>query len=297
MENLETNTNTKFLSSDLTDFENHMLRRGYDPYHVSLLKRAPKVLFELFGSIASLDFLSSEDFITNYKKLLEDRYMPGTIRRYADGIRHYHEYLAGTGVVKKKENPKWWLTNIRKEYLFYYENRTPYYHDIEDVYSDYLNIEKEYCGDEKRKRLASYKKFVSFLIKCEISTFEKITGYQIVEFSRLEKTFKTDWNYLKYFLKFAYRQGYMNEDFSSAFLSRKSVRQRKKRFLDDDKIDTIVASIGHETITEKRDYSMIYLMARLGLRPSETIRIKLEHIDWVNSQICLLYTSPSPRDS
>jgi len=285
MKKIDTQSNTKFLSTDLTEFESFMLFHGYNAYHVSLLKRGPKILFELFGSIASLDFLSTADFRTNYENLLVDRYKPGTLRRYSYGIQHYHDYLVATGIVKKKPNPIWRKTPIRKQFLFYHENRTPYYLDIENAYSDYLNIEKEYCVDEKRKRLASYRKFVSFLIKSKISTFEKISGYQIVEFSRLEKTLKTDWNYLKYFLKFAYRQGYMLEDFTSAFLSRKTLRMRKKRFLDDKKIDAIVASIGRETITEKRDYSMIYLMARLGLRPSETIRIKLEHIDWVNSQI------------
>lgn len=86
IEKIGARPNTKCLSTDLTGFENHMLIRGHDPYHMSLLKCAPKLLFELFGSVASLDFLSIEDFIANYEKLLEDRYMPGTRRRYTDGI-------------------------------------------------------------------------------------------------------------------------------------------------------------------------------------------------------------------
>lgn len=285
MKSLETKTNIKFLSTDLTGFEDLMLLRGYNPYYVSLLKRGPSILFELLGSVASLELLSSANFRTNYEKLLEGRYAPGTLSRNSCAIQHYHDYLVVSGTIKQKADGMRQNNIVRKVSHFYFKNRTPYYHDIENAYSDYLNIEKEYCADEKRKRLGSYRKFVSFLIKSKISTFDIITGCKIVEFSRLEKTLKTDWNYLKYFLKFAYRQGYILEDLSSAFLSRKRLRIRKKRFLGDEKIDAIVASIGRETSTEKRNFSMINLMARLGLRPSETIRIKLKHIDWVNSKI------------
>lgn len=287
MKETKTKTRKNFLSTDLTDFENFMLSNNYNPYHVGLLKRGPNILFELFGSMASFEFLQSKDFREKFEDVLAERYKPGTIRRYSYGIQHYHDYLVHAEILIKKANPIWRKTYIRKEFLFYHKNRTPYYHDIENVYSDHINIEKEYCADEKRKRLASYRKFVSYLIQNEIPMFEEVSGLHIVEFGRLDKTLKTDWNYLKYFLKFAYRQGYVQENFTSAFLSRVNTIKHKKRFLEDEKIDVIVKSIDRETITEKRDFSMINLMARLGLRPSETTRIKLKHIDWVNSRILI----------
>ena len=275
----------KYLTTDLTGFEKFMLWHKYHPAYVNLLKHSSKILFELFGSLGGFEFLQSDDFRIKYEKLLKGRYKPSTLRRYSYGIQHYHDYLVVIGILKKKTDPIWRKPYIRKEFLFYHQNRTPYYHDIEDAYSEFMDIEKEYCDDEKRKRLGSYRKFVSFLIKNKISIFENITGLQILNFSQLEKTLKTDWNYLKYFLKFAYRQGYIPEDFSSAIISRKNIRKRKKRFLEDEKIDALVESISRESTSEKRDFSMISLMSGLALRPSETIRIKLEHIDWVNSRI------------
>lgn len=287
MKDSKTKTHKNFLSTNLADFESFMLSKNYDPYHVGLLKRGPNILFELFGSMASFEFLQSEDYRPKFEALLADIYAPGTIRRYSDGIQHYHDYLVHAEILKRKANPIWGKKYFRKESLFYRKNRTPYYHDVENDYSDYINIEKEYCADEKRKRQASYRKFASFLILNNVPTFEEVSGLQIVEFGRLDKTLKTDWNYLKYFLKFAYRQGYMREDFTSAFLSRLHSKKYKKRFLEDEKVDAIVESIDRETATEKRDFSMINLMARLGLRPSETTRIKLKHIDWVNSRILI----------
>ena len=287
MKILVTKPNAKFLSNDLRAFENFMLSRGYSAYYLSLLKRGPEILFEIYGALGSLDFLSNQDYRTKFKKLLEDRYQPGTLRRLSYGIRHYHDYLVEIGALNQKDIPKWRKTIIRKEFHFYHNNLTSYYRDIENSYLEHMNIEKELCADEIRKRLACYKKFVSLLIEKEISTFEQVRGNHILEFSRSKKTLKTNWNYLKYFLRFAYRQGYILEDFSFTVIPRKNARILKKRFLEDDKVDAILQSLRRETTIQKRDFTMVSLMARLGLRPSETIRIKLEHIDWVNSKILI----------
>ena len=39
--------------------------------------------------------------------------------------------------------------------------------------------------------------------------------------------------------------------------------------------------------SKKRDYAMVLLMARLGLRSQEVIAIQLDDIDWRKGEICI----------
>lgn len=66
---------------------------------------------------------------------------------------------------------------------------------------------------------------------------------------------------------------------------------RKKRVfspLTKDEIQRTVAQIDRSTVTGKRDYAIILLSARNGLRGSDIIHLKLTDIDWRASEIRLI---------
>jgi site-specific recombinase XerD len=49
----------------------------------------------------------------------------------------------------------------------------------------------------------------------------------------------------------------------------------------------LLASINRRTAIGRRDYAILLLLARLGLRASEVVRLKLEDIDWNAGTICV----------
>jgi len=65
----------------------------------------------------------------------------------------------------------------------------------------------------------------------------------------------------------------------------KKYRHRRKKYISKTEIDTLLESLPCSTGRDMRTYAMFLLMARLGLRPSETVRVELNDIDWVNGKI------------
>jgi integrase/recombinase XerD len=47
-----------------------------------------------------------------------------------------------------------------------------------------------------------------------------------------------------------------------------------------DAVRRLLASINRRTVTGRRDYAILLMLARLGLRASEVVRLELEDIDW-----------------
>ena len=57
-------------------------------------------------------------------------------------------------------------------------------------------------------------------------------------------------------------------------------RARLPRHLTPEQVDTVVAAVKEDTSLGRRNYAMVLLMARLGLRSEEVVAIQLEDIDW-----------------
>jgi integrase/recombinase XerD len=54
-----------------------------------------------------------------------------------------------------------------------------------------------------------------------------------------------------------------------------------------DAVRRLLASINRRTVTGRRDYAILLMLARLGLRASEVVRLELEDIDWNVGSITL----------
>lgn len=52
------------------------------------------------------------------------------------------------------------------------------------------------------------------------------------------------------------------------------------RAIPEDAVRQLLASINRRTATGCRDYAILLLLARLGLRAVEVVRLQLEDIDW-----------------
>ena len=86
-------------------------------------------------------------------------------------------------------------------------------------------------------------------------------------------------------LQFLYREGHLSENYSFLALSARQRSNEVKRFLPPEDIDRLLNSINRDTVKGKRNYLFFILMARLGLRGQEILRLKIEFIDWEKSRL------------
>jgi len=60
------------------------------------------------------------------------------------------------------------------------------------------------------------------------------------------------------------------------------------KYLSDEEVEQILASCDRRTSVGRRDYAVLLLLARLGLRAGEVARLQLDEIDWRAGEIHVL---------
>ena len=94
---------------------------------------------------------------------------------------------------------------------------------------------------------------------------------------------------LRNFIKYAYDQKLLSADFSERIPRYRSVSQPKlPSTYSKEEIVRLLKSIDRSASIGKRDYAVILLAARLGLRASDISRLKFENLNWKNSSIELV---------
>lgn len=87
--------------------------------------------------------------------------------------------------------------------------------------------------------------------------------------------------HVRAFLRYLFTCGVTETDLSLSVPSiAKRGRGRLPRHLPPDQVDAVLASVRENRRHGARDYAMLALMARLGLRAAEVIAIQLDDIDW-----------------
>lgn len=86
---------------------------------------------------------------------------------------------------------------------------------------------------------------------------------------------------LRGFLKYAFEQGFLANDYSSKIPKYKSVIQPKlPSTYSKEEIERLISSIDRSSSAGKRNYAIVLLAARLGLRASDITRLKFENLHW-----------------
>ncbi len=161
----------------------------------------------------------------------------------------------------------------------------------------FTNYEK-YCFNVRQnshdtvKAKTSYaKRISSWFYQNKVTDLSKITKEHIFLFTNIfiDKSYRVkqrNFYVLKQFLEYLFINSILNQDLSIYVPSIK--RQSRKKiptYLKVQDIQIILDSIDNNTILGKRDYCIILLSARYGLRISDILNIKLKDIDWINNKI------------
>jgi site-specific recombinase XerD len=94
---------------------------------------------------------------------------------------------------------------------------------------------------------------------------------------------------LRGFIKYAYELKLMKVDLSDRIPKYRSISQSKlPSTYSGDEITQLIKSVDRSSSIGKRDYAVILLAARLGLRASDISQLKFENLNWKNSSVELV---------
>lgn len=88
------------------------------------------------------------------------------------------------------------------------------------------------------------------------------------------------------FFRFLFQNGELQADLASSVPAVADWRlSTVPKYLLPDEVDRVLGSFDRQTSTGRRDYALLLLLARLGLRAGEIVALQLEDIDWRAGEI------------
>jgi integrase/recombinase XerD len=92
---------------------------------------------------------------------------------------------------------------------------------------------------------------------------------------------------LRSFFRFLFLHGHAQDLSSSVPIVRTYRQSRPPVFLSPDEVDRTLSAVDRSTALGSRDYAVLILLARLGLRASEVLLLKLDDIHWRAGEILI----------
>jgi site-specific recombinase XerD len=135
-------------------------------------------------------------------------------------------------------------------------------------------------------------RFLKFRFGAGTAELSKITPIDIARFMQQLHSrgqsyrVKTTATQLRWFFQFLFRAGKTKSNLSLGILSiAQRWGQRLPRHLLPEQVEALLAAVRSDTPTGRRNYAMLLLLARLGLRPPEVIAMQMDDIDWRSGEI------------
>jgi site-specific recombinase XerD len=136
-------------------------------------------------------------------------------------------------------------------------------------------------------------RFFSYLTAQSVTRLEQITGIHIHGFLRFIMGYSNlSKNHMmrtvRQFMGFCFKNGYHPEDLSS-YAPNVHYEKRAKipSTYSHDDVMKLLALVDRNNPVGKRNYAILLLIARLGLRAGDVVNLKLENINWEENRISL----------
>lgn len=132
-------------------------------------------------------------------------------------------------------------------------------------------------------------RFLTYLDSKEVSAIEEVRQEHLLSFASTQTNSQIGIvSTIRFFFRFLYEGGFMHYNLSTVLQHYKWVKKKKLPSVYTAKeVFQIESSINRENATGKRNYAMILLASRLGLRASDIAHLIFGNIDWQNSTITL----------
>ena len=195
-------------------------------------------------------------------------------KRILDDFEKYKKFM------EKRMLPNSLYSNYPSNWNLILDKFLNYCKEIKQNSSSSLKIKKDYL-----KRLLSYF-YHHDLEELKNLTKDNITTFINDVVTKGEISKRRNFYVLREFLNYLFIEEILFVDLSIYVPKiKRSKRIKIPVYLKADKIEELLNSISKETKIEIRDYAIILLAARLGLRISDILNIKLKDIDWQRNKI------------
>jgi len=156
---------------------------------------------------------------------------------------------------------------------------------------------RRFCGIVERNMctVSLYlERFFSYLTAQGVVDIRMISGIHVQGFLRYISGFSNQskdhmMRTVRQFLEFCYRNGYHSSDLTPFA---PGVHYEKRAHLPttytSEEVNKVLAQIDRANPLGKRDYAIVLLIARLGLRSGDVSRMRFENIDWEHNRISLV---------
>lgn len=177
----------------------------------------------------------------------------------------------------------------------------PFRGEIGSAAEDYFGALKAH-GLSEKKTIRSYKRivsnFVEYLLENGINLISGIIEDCIVKFIESRQYRQKEYmETIRRFLNYLYKERLIAKDYSYVLRSHgKNVKHVKTpSFYSPDEIRQLEESISRTSNVGKRDYAMVALCSRLGLRVSDVANLSFKDINWENNSINIIqYKTGNP---
>lgn len=177
----------------------------------------------------------------------------------------------------------------------------PFRGEIGSAAEDYFGALKAH-GLSEKKTIRSYKRivsnFVEYLLENGINLISGIIEDCIVKFIESRQYRQKEYiETIRRFLNYLYKERLIAKDYSYVLRSLgKNVKHVKTpSFYSPDEIRQLEESISRTSNVGKRDYAMVALCSRLGLRVSDVANLSFKDINWGNNSINIIqYKTGNP---
>ena len=157
-------------------------------------------------------------------------------------------------------------------------------------------------GVSEKKTIPTYKRiisnFVEYLFSQGIVNTDGIDEEILVRYIESREHRQREYiGNTRRFLSYLYKKGLIERDFSYYLsgLGKKFKRSRVPSFYTPEEIGKLEESISRSSSVGKRDYAMVILCSRMGLRVSDVANLSFKNIDWENNIVSLVqYKTGNP---
>jgi integrase/recombinase XerD len=167
---------------------------------------------------------------------------------------------------------------------------------FKEAYDSYVTLccEAGYSERGTYTRLNRIKRMLLFFDQHGVSSMQSITAGRISEFIRSQieldsRTVATMLTAIRVFSRHLYRKGFTQEDLSEKLPVVKAKRKfRLPRIWKQEDVLSVLNSIDRGNPVGKRDYAIMMLITRYGLRSADVKSLKLSDLRWSENVIALV---------
>lgn len=262
------------LGPHIDEFAQQLSEQGYSQ---QCARRQLRLVAELSHWLWQRDLTVGNLSVTTMERFLSHRAMPKFIRRGdAAGLRAFLELLRRKGLVAAQVNPV---------------EKTPISKLLGD-FSLYLQQERVLAPGTIANYLSLTKKFLAHRfgigpVKLSNLRAEQVIGsVQRLASSVSRRRAKVMTSALRSFLRYARYQDLIRSNLAACVPCVADWADASiPKGLPVEHVNKVLASCNQKSPTGRRDYAVLLLLARLGLRAAEVVSLTLEDIDWEVGQL------------